>query len=131
MTKGVIVVKNSTWTFVPWTYTYHDHITTVWNAKLGTHYMLEDLSQGHAHYQIVPLWPGDLVTSVKIPKANAVIFDDQGAIVHPNCSAWRKARGGDSIPRCLPTASYCQNRVVYPNTGASLSVIQATTHAPF
>ncbi|WP_084661107.1 hypothetical protein [Sulfobacillus thermosulfidooxidans] len=74
VTKGVIVVKNSTWTFAPWTYTYHDHITTVWNAKLGTHYMLEDLSQGHAHYHVVPLWPGDLVTSVTIPKATAVIL---------------------------------------------------------
>ncbi len=48
--------------FAPWTYAYHDHISTVWDADWGVQDMLEDLAPNTHHDHVQVIWPGDFVT---------------------------------------------------------------------
>ncbi len=75
--RGNLTVADPTWTFVPWTYTYHDHISTAWDANWAVHYMLADLSRGANLYRVTELWPHD-------PVHKAPSFQDTGVILTPN-----------------------------------------------
>ncbi|HBQ95002.1 MAG: hypothetical protein M1294_04120 [Firmicutes bacterium] len=74
--EGHLTVADPTWTFAPWTYTYHDHISTAWDANWAVHYMLADLSHGRNLYQVTELWPQD-------PEHKAPSFKDTGVILTP------------------------------------------------
>ncbi len=72
--SGSLTVADPTWTFVPWTYTYHDHISTAWDANWAVYYMLADLSHGTNVYHVTELWPGD-------PVQKAPSFHNTGVIL--------------------------------------------------
>ena len=71
---GSLTVADPTWTFAPWTYTYHDHISTAWDANWGVLLMLADLSHGHNLYRVTELWPQD-------PRHKAPSFQNTGVIL--------------------------------------------------
>jgi hypothetical protein len=69
-----LTVLDPTEDFAPWTYAYHDHISTSWDSDWALQDMLEDMAPGTIHYHVQILWPGDPIVKANNHGNTAVVL---------------------------------------------------------